>query len=203
MTAISVARKVMETTTHTFLVGEDATQFAIQMGFQTQNLSTPRSIQMWQQWVAGGCKPNFHKTNFTCPPSSSEKKREIESCQVPKSELFDEGNHDTIGMVAVDSSGMVSCGTSTNGLTYKIAGRVGDSPIPGSGAYCDSTVGGAAATGVGDIIMRFSPSFKAVDLMRQGMDPTQGERNQNIFLLKKELIFLIPFSSMSTSNNTN
>lgn len=52
--------------------------------------------------------------------------------------------HDTIGMVAIDKNGSIACGTSTNGAAYKIPGRVGDSPIMGAGAYCETGVGGAA-----------------------------------------------------------
>ncbi len=78
------------------------------------------------------------------------------------------GNHDTIGMVAIDASGKMAAGTSTNGAGHKIPGRVGDSPIPGSGAYVDSSVGGAAATGDGDVMLRFLPSFLAVEAMRIG-----------------------------------
>ncbi len=72
------------------------------------------------------------------------------------------GNHDTIGMVAIDSNGHLAAGTSTNGARFKIAGRVGDSPIPGAGAYADSNVGGAAATGDGDVMLRFLPSYQVI-----------------------------------------
>jgi isoaspartyl peptidase/L-asparaginase-like protein (Ntn-hydrolase superfamily) len=68
-------------------------------------------------------------------------------------------NHDTIGMVAIDSDGHIAAGTSTNGMTFKIPGRVGDAPIPGSGAYVDKDVGGCAATGDGDVMMRFLPWY--------------------------------------------
>ena len=77
-------------------------------------------------------------------------------------------------MVAVHSSGSIACGTSTNGATFKIPGRVGDSPISGSGAYCDDTVGAAAATGDGDVMMRFLPSFYAVSLMASGASPASA-----------------------------
>lgn len=78
-------------------------------------------------------------------------------------------SHDTIGMVAIDRKGNIASGTSTNGARHKIAGRVGDSPITGSGSYVDQQVGGAAATGDGDILMRFLPSFACVEFMRNGM----------------------------------
>eukprot|EP01027_Heterolobosea_sp_BB2_P012424 GEZU01018013.1.p1 GENE.GEZU01018013.1~~GEZU01018013.1.p1 ORF type:complete len:170 (+),score=43.78 GEZU01018013.1:68-511(+) len=82
--------------------------------------------------------------------------------------------HDTIGMIAIDAAGDVTCGTSTNGIAFKIAGRVGDSPIVGSGAYCDNEIGGASGTGDGDIIMRFAPSLVAVENMRHGMTPQEA-----------------------------
>jgi N4-(beta-N-acetylglucosaminyl)-L-asparaginase len=94
-------------------------------------------------------------------------------------------------MIAIQANGSISCGTTTNGASHKVPGRVGDSPIVGSGAYCESAVGGAAgvpyihisvarhyaafrsqfrhtnaATGDGDFMMRFSPAFAAVNLMR-------------------------------------
>ncbi|XP_052791747.1 putative N(4)-(beta-N-acetylglucosaminyl)-L-asparaginase GH22932 [Mya arenaria] len=81
-------------------------------------------------------------------------------------------NHDTIGMIVVDSQGNVAGGTSTNGLNHKIPGRVGDSPIAGAGSYVDNDVGGAAATGDGDVMMRFLPSFYAVTLMKTGVSPS-------------------------------
>ncbi|XP_034240287.1 N(4)-(Beta-N-acetylglucosaminyl)-L-asparaginase-like, partial [Thrips palmi] len=88
--------------------------------------------------------------------------------------LVDPWNHDTIGMVAMDAEGRLAAGTSTNGARHKIAGRVGDSPIPGSGAFADQEVGAAAATGDGDVMMRFVPSFLAVELMRQGKTPQEA-----------------------------
>lgn len=71
--------------------------------------------------------------------------------------VWNEENHDTIGVIAMDTNGHIAAGTSTNGAKYKIPGRIGDSPIAGAGAYADSKVGAAAATGAGDIMMRFLP----------------------------------------------
>ena len=71
-------------------------------------------------------------------------------------------------MIAIDSKGKIVVGTTTNGLNHKIPGRVGDSPIMGAGAYADSTVGAAVATGDGDVMMRFLPTFLIVELMRGG-----------------------------------
>jgi N4-(beta-N-acetylglucosaminyl)-L-asparaginase len=68
----------------------------------------------------------------------------------------------------------MASGTSTNGLTHKVPGRVGDSPVPGAGSWVDSDVGGCGATGDGDIMMRFAPCYQTVESMRLGMDPTSA-----------------------------
>lgn len=77
--------------------------------------------------------------------------------------------HDTVCMIAKDSEGL-SCGVSTSGLPFKHPGRVGDSPVIGSGFYCDSLVGSAAATGNGEDVMRGCLSFSVVSYMKSGMD---------------------------------
>ena len=79
--------------------------------------------------------------------------------------------HDTIGLVAIDQSSNLATGCSTSGLGYKLPGRVGDSPIIGSGLYVDNDVGGASATGLGEEIMKFCASFLVVEFMRNGYAP--------------------------------
>ena len=81
---------------------------------------------------------------------------------------------DTIGMIGIDSKGKIVTGTTTNGANHKIHGRVGDSPIAGAGAYADSDVGAAVATGDGDVMMRFLPTFFIVELMRNGVSPQKA-----------------------------
>jgi L-asparaginase/N4-(beta-N-acetylglucosaminyl)-L-asparaginase len=83
-------------------------------------------------------------------------------------------HHDTVGMVAVDAAGHVAAGCSTSGFPYKLPGRVGDSPIIGAGAWCDDDVGGAAATGDGDVMLRFCLAFAAVQAMRAGLAPAEA-----------------------------
>ncbi len=83
-------------------------------------------------------------------------------------------NHDTIALIALAPDGSISGGCSTSGMGGKLPGRVGDSPIIGSGLYVDNDVGGAGATGIGENIMRFCGSFMVVELMRQGMHPTEA-----------------------------
>jgi isoaspartyl peptidase/L-asparaginase-like protein (Ntn-hydrolase superfamily) len=82
--------------------------------------------------------------------------------------------HDTIALLALAPDGTIAGGCSTSGLAYKVAGRVGDSPIIGSGLYVDNDVGAAGATGIGENIMRFCGSFMVVELMRSGMHPVEA-----------------------------
>jgi len=181
--AISVARKVLEHTSHSMLAGDLATQFAIEMGFEEESLSTQESKKMWTDWRNNNCQPNFWMDvtpdpNSQCGPYEPNHPNGIYS-QESNPVHFSrggKGNHDTIGMVAIDSKGRMVAGTSTNGLKHKIPGRVGDSPIPGAGAYVDSKAGGAACTGDGDVMLRFLPAYQAVESMRQGHPPAESAR---------------------------
>ncbi|XP_043112378.1 N(4)-(beta-N-acetylglucosaminyl)-L-asparaginase isoform X1 [Puntigrus tetrazona] len=173
--AVGVARAVMERTEHTFIVGESATIFAENMGFVSEDLSTNKSIAIFSQWLQQDCQPNYRKNVFPDPSKSCgpyKPKAKLWKPKNLKKGNFDPSSHDTIGMIAIGMKGQVAAATSTNGATHKIPGRVGDSPVAGAGAYADSTAGGAAATGDGDVMMRFLPSFLAVDLMRNGAQPT-------------------------------
>lgn len=82
--------------------------------------------------------------------------------------------HDTIGLVSLDQNGDMAVAMSTSGASMKVPGRVGDTPIVGSGFYVETGVGGAACTGLGEDIMRTCCSFRAVDLMRAGMHPQKA-----------------------------
>lgn len=168
--AIGVARKVLEHTQHTLLVGEKATQFALQMNFTEEPLDTQHSKQIWQAWKDNDCQPNFW-TNVSPDASGSCGPYSPGGRASERADFGGSGNHDTIGMIAIDAHGGIAAGTSTNGASHKIPGRVGDSPIAGAGAYADASVGGAAATGDGDVMMRFLPAFVAVEAMRQGVPP--------------------------------
>ena len=151
---ISVARKVMEETPHVMLVGEGAERFAVEQGFKQENLLTEKSKTKWQAWLKSGAgyKP---VTNIENEPNNSE-------------------NHDTIGLVALDSAGNLSGACTTSGLAYKMHGRVGDSPIIGAGLYVDNEVGAASATGVGEAVIRAVGTFLVVELMRQGNSPQKA-----------------------------
>ncbi|XP_063314224.1 N(4)-(beta-N-acetylglucosaminyl)-L-asparaginase [Pelobates fuscus] len=174
--AIGVARAVMEYTKHTFLVGESASLFAQSMGFPSEDLTTSKSISIYSKWLDQYCQPNFRKNVIPDPLQSCGPYKPVRGLQVGKQAVIqkdvDVHHHDTIGMIAIDKAGNLAAGTSTNGATHKIPGRVGDSPIIGAGAYADSAAGAAAATGDGDTMMRFLPSYQAVEYMRTGIDPS-------------------------------
>jgi len=82
--------------------------------------------------------------------------------------------HDTIALLILMPDGNVFGGCSTSGLAYKVPGRVGDSPIIGSGLYVDNDVGAAGATGVGENVMRYCGSFLVVEYMRRGASPEEA-----------------------------
>ncbi|XP_039276431.1 N(4)-(Beta-N-acetylglucosaminyl)-L-asparaginase [Nilaparvata lugens] len=173
--AISVARKVMDQTKHTLLAGDLATQFALNLGFVPESLLTDYSYGLWKSWRDNKCQPNFWNNvspnhTQTCGPYYISEGLE----DATEDEYGSSTNHDTITVLAIDEAGNIAAGGSTNGLIHKIPGRVGDTPIPGAGAYADNEVGAASATGNGDIMMRYLPSFLAVEMMRMGMSPKQA-----------------------------
>ncbi|XP_054814131.1 probable isoaspartyl peptidase/L-asparaginase 3 isoform X2 [Prosopis cineraria] len=188
---IKAARLVMQHTKHTLLAGEKASEFAISMGLPgPTNLSSTESINKWGKWKDDKCQPNFRKNVLpinNCgpyhPTNSLELSEEICSntahMQDINSLLPHVGlhSHDTISMAVIDKMGRVAVGTSTNGATFKIPGRVGDGPIVGSSAYADNEVGACCATGDGDVMMRFLPCYQVVESMRLGMEPKSAAQD--------------------------
>jgi N4-(beta-N-acetylglucosaminyl)-L-asparaginase len=155
--AISLARLVMNYTDHTLLVGDGAEAFADMLGLiDTAATTTVETKRQYQAWLSNSCQPNFYRNlpgcEASCPPYSAERGR-LNTSSEHKS-WASERDHDTIGMIVLSNNNEMACGTSTNGADHKIAGRVGDAPIVGSGCYVNGKYGGAAATGDGDIMMR-------------------------------------------------
>lgn len=150
MHPISVARRVMEKTPHTFLVGEGARQFAMEQGFEQTKLLTPEAEAAWREWL---------KTAQYKPVANSENLR--------GSAL----DHDTIGIVACGPDGRLAGACTTSGMAFKLRGRVGDSPQAGSGLFVEAGVGAATATGVGEEVTRIAGSARVVSSMRAGMSP--------------------------------
>lgn len=143
---ISVARLVMEKTPHVMLSGDGALQFALENGFERQNLLTGKARKAWEEW-------------------------KVQSHYQP---VINIENHDTVGLLAMDQNGNISGGCSTSGLAFKMHGRVGDSPIIGAGLYVDNEVGAAVATGLGELVMRALSTFLVVELMRNGATPQEA-----------------------------
>jgi N4-(beta-N-acetylglucosaminyl)-L-asparaginase len=155
---IQVARKVMEKTPHIHLAGEGALQFALENGFKVENLLTAASEKTWQEWL---------------------KHSEYDPMTIPKllekqSKRGQQDNHDTIGMLAIDTNGNLSGACTTSGMAFKMRGRVGDSPIIGAGLFVDNEIGAATASGVGEEILRICGSHTVVELMRQGLHPLEA-----------------------------
>ncbi|CAM6049730.1 unnamed protein product [Sphagnum compactum] len=195
--AIEAAKLVMEHTEHTLLVGDQASQFALALGLPgPANLSTAESLKAWSVWRESGCQPNYWcnvvpDSSVGCGPyrvshlsqRMTDNKCEIsdgtdsEQCGSSSSKTVGFQNHDTISMAVIDKRGRIAAGTSTNGASHKIPGRVGDGPIVGAAAYADDDVGACGATGDGDVMMRFLPCYQVVESMRQGMDPASAAKD--------------------------
>lgn len=159
--ASALARMVMEHTPHTMLVGDGALQYAIEQGFETMNLLTPASEAAWRQWL---------ETSHYVPGVNLENSRNP-SRSMP---LVSPDNHDTMGLVAIDEEGRLAGVCTTSGMAYKMHGRVGDTPLMGSGLYVDPQVGAVTATGHGEEIVRAGGSLMVIEGMRQGLSPQEA-----------------------------
>ena len=141
-----LAKDVMEKTPHVILSGKGAEEFAISQGYKKTDLLTDQSKKEWEEWL----KDQDYRP------------------------IINIENHDTIGMLCIDKNNNLSGACSTSGLAYKMKGRVGDSPIIGSGLFIDNKIGGAVATGLGEEVIKTVGSFLVVELMRQGLSPQEA-----------------------------
>ena len=144
--AVSVARALSHDHYNSFLVGQGATQYAQLNGFEMRNMLTDRAKKRWE-------------------------KRRAELADA-KIKPYD--GHDTVGAITLAPTGSMAAATSTSGLFMKRPGRVGDSPLSGSGFYVDSDIGGAAATGLGEDIMKGCLSYEIVRRMGEGRAPQEA-----------------------------
>lgn len=142
----ALAKKVMEDTPHVMLAGKGAEEFAYSQGFPKEELLTEASKKAWEKW------------------KETSKYKPIINIE----------NHDTIGMLTMDKDGNIAGACTTSGLAYKMKGRIGDSPIIGSGLFIDNEIGGAVATGMGEEVVKTVGSFLIVELMRQGKSPQEA-----------------------------
>ena len=142
---VSIARRLSHEKVNSLLVAEGAEKFAHKEGFERKNMLTDRAKAHYRKRVK--------EMTQTLKPYSG---------------------HDTVGMVCLDEQGKMTAATSTSGLFMKKKGRVGDSPIAGSGFYADSKIGGASATGLGEDLMKGCISYEIVRLMGEGLHPQEG-----------------------------
>lgn len=141
---IRLARLVMERTPHVMLVGAGAERFAREQGVEVRERPLDaEQDSKWKAWL--------------------QEKRYAPAVNVE--------NHDTISMIAMDPSGRMAVASTTSGLAFKMHGRVGDSPVIGSGLFVDRGVGGAVCTGLGEAVLRTAGAHAVVEAMRAGMSP--------------------------------
>lgn len=183
-----LAQLVMEQTDHVLLVGEGALRFARAQGFVEENLLTEKARRIWLYW-----KQTLSEKDDWIPPPIEKLDPEVvkffkldrpaapapgtgtgpAAAQAPNWRKVDRPTG-TIHCAAMDARGDISCTTTTSGLGFKIAGRVGDSPIVGAGLYVDNEIGSCGSTGRGEANLQNLSSFAAVELMRNGKSPEEA-----------------------------
>jgi len=170
-----LAKTVMEDTNHVMIVGDGARRFAVAQGFEEMNLLTEHSRKIWLAWKA--------KSSFNWRPGidSPEWKEHMallfdgDEKQIAYAErVIAHPPTGTIPCMAVDAKGDISATTTTSGLSWKIPGRVGDSPIIGAGCCVDNEVGAAGSTGKGEENIKISGGHTIIEMMRQGKSPSDA-----------------------------
>lgn len=160
----AVARRVKEDSPHSLLVGDGAFRFAREQGFEEHDLLTDEMAEAWREWK---------EKNPDAVPDAPDANVEAQDT----TRRGGAGNHDTIGMLALDAQGRLGGACTTSGTAWKQPGRVGDSPLVGSGLFVDPDVGAACATGWGEAIMRVAGSHVVVEAMRHGKEPEAACRD--------------------------
>ena len=156
---VRVAHALSRQRYNSLLVGQGAREWALSQGFADKTMLTERAMQHYRK----RCRETLDKG------------------------LSPYDGHDTVGIIGLDKQGSMSVATSTSGLFMKKRGRIGDSPIIGSGFYCDSETGAATATGVGEDLMKGCTSYEIVRRMAQGMSPQQAA-DSVVFELEDKLM---------------
>jgi N4-(beta-N-acetylglucosaminyl)-L-asparaginase len=182
-----LAHLVMQQTNHVLLAGEGALGFARANGFPEENLLTERARKIWLYWLQtrssiddwiapplAEADPDVraffgHRDDHNPPATGDFARSEADNVPAPRQRPTG-----TVHASCKNAVGDISCCTSTSGLAFKIAGRVGDSPIVGAGLYVDNEVGSCGSTGRGECNLHHSTSAVAVELMRQGRTPAEA-----------------------------
>ncbi len=183
-----VAKLVLWRTDHVLLVGRGALDFAKAHGFKEEDLLTERARQVWLRWK----ESLSEQDDWLSPPRKKKQEADKAQSQIDRDrfqhDIYDRGqdidalarqviDHRPTGTIhcsGMDAQGNISCVTTTSGLSFKIPGRVGDSPIIGAGLYCDNEIGSCGSTGRGEANLHNQCSFAAVELMRSGMEPVEA-----------------------------
>jgi N4-(beta-N-acetylglucosaminyl)-L-asparaginase len=180
-TPSKIAKLVMTETDHVMLVGDGAGKFAREMGFKEEDLMVEDSRVAWLVWKKSMRDKSGH-TNWASELESGAATAELkemfpsvdEKTLAWAMEMAIHPTTGTINCLALNSKGEMSGTTTTSGLAWKIAGRVGDSPIIGAGLYVDQEVGGAGSTGRGEENIRVAGAHTIVENMRHGMAPKEA-----------------------------
>jgi len=176
----AVALRVLQRTDHVLLVGDGALRFARAQGFREENLLTPESHAAWLRWRESmGADDWLNPEERDWPRPGRKSLEEFLAEEQRQSRVPGDGEPipftwGTIHCSAVNASGDVGSCTTTSGLSWKIPGRVGDSPIVGAGMYCENAVGAAGSTGRGESLIVNCGAFSIVQFMASGMSPTQA-----------------------------
>lgn len=177
-----VALKVLQTTDHCMLVGRGALEFARANGFPEQNLLTDRARKVWLKWKRNLAPADdwldddqldWDPSDITEPDAPDEHHSMLDTPPPgwPAGVPYTTG---TIHCAARTRAGDIGACTTTSGLSFKIPGRVGDSPIIGAGMYCDNDIGAAGATGRGEAVIESCGAFAVVNQMDRGLTPTEA-----------------------------
>jgi len=195
-----VSKAVMEHTGHVMLVGEGAERFAVAMGFPRENLLTERSRKIWMLWKEYHSNGDWWGPGLADPKWQAPDAKDFE--RKPQSEILREhvdrlvARAEALGIepefrlaaarrVIFPPTGTIHCSvlnekgemsgiTTTSGLSFKLPGRCGDSPVIGAGCYTDQDVGSAGATGSGEENIKVAGAHTIVENMRHGMSPQEA-----------------------------
>lgn len=177
--AARVASFVMERTNRVLLVGEGAKRFALANGFPHEDLLTEQAREMWLYW-----KRTRSASDDWLPPADSDAQQDVarwfeerfygNKAREGTIDGIDAEPTGTVHCSALNAAGDLACSTTTSGHAFKLAGRVGDSPILGAGLFVDNQVGSCGSIGHGEANLRNLSSFLAVELMRGGATPAEA-----------------------------
>ena len=162
---VSLARMVMEKTDHVMLIGQGANDFAKEMSVPQvapEDLTTTKAKKEWEEYAKFD---RVVSVVFNNKPTTHQKSN-LHPVTVEETALGHTHGHDTVGAVALDVAGNLAAATSTGGISLKRVGRVGDTPLVGSGAYCDNEIGGISCTGHGEAIAKVVLAHRTLSLLQ-------------------------------------